>query len=133
MAVSLPSTAAHDSDECEFPTPFHLRIRQGRPPRATRRWDQLDSSPAVESNRNSKITRADKIAIVSILTSSLESGIERHAAIDEERRTLNVIGLVARQPDCGSPNFLRLPDSLVRDELKQFIVMLGCIPGLHVN
>jgi len=72
----------------------------------------------VESKRNSKITRADKIAIVSILTSSLEAGIKRHAAIDEQRCTLDVIGLVARQPDCGTPNFLWFADTLVGDEFE---------------
>ena len=47
--------------------------------------NQLDSSRVVESKRNSKITSAAKIAIVSILTSSLEAGIKRHTAVNEER------------------------------------------------
>src|SRR5438093_8741335 len=61
LAASLRSTAARDNDGCEFPTPFRWRIRRGRPPRAIRRQDQLDSWPASESMRNSKMISAAKI------------------------------------------------------------------------
>ena len=64
LAVSLQSTAARDNGEYEFPRLFRWRIRQGRPPRSTRHWNQLDSRCEVESMRNSKITSADRIAIV---------------------------------------------------------------------
>jgi len=87
----------------------------------------------VESKRNSKITRADKIAIVIILTSSLEAGIKRHTAVDEERCALHVIGLIAGQPDRSAPDFLRLADALVGDQFEQFVVVLGRVPSLHVN
>ena len=73
------------------------------------------------------------IAIVTILTSSLEAGIKRHTAVDEQRCALDVIGLITRQPNCGAPDFLRFADPLVRNQLEQFVVMLGRVPGLHVN
>jgi hypothetical protein len=82
-AVLLRLAAERDTDECEFLRPFRWRIRQGRLLRAIPRQDQLDSSGATESKRNSKITRADKIAIAIILTSSLEAGIKRHAAVNK--------------------------------------------------
>jgi hypothetical protein len=59
--------------------------------------------------------------------------IKRHAAIDEERFALDVIRLVAGQPHRGTPDFLRFADALVRDQFEQFIVVLGCVPGLHID
>src|SRR5438876_5066089 len=105
----------------------------GRGHRPRLQPNQLDSSRAMESKRNSKITRADKIAIVTILTSSLEARIKRHAAIDEQRCTLDIIGLVTGQPDGSTANFLRFADSLVGDQFEQFVVVLGRVPSLHVN
>ena len=98
----------------------------GRGHRPRLQPNQLDSSPAVESKRNSKITRADKIAIVIILTSSLEAGIKRHTAVDEERCTLDAIGLIAGQPDRSAPDFLRLADALVGDQFEQFGSARAC-------
>src|SRR5207248_6414740 len=92
-----------------------------------------DSRCEVESMRNSKITRADKIAIVIILTSSLEAGIKRHAAVHEERRSLDVIRLIARQPYGGTPDLFRFTDAFVRNQLEQLGVMLSRVPGLHVD
>src|SRR5207249_2249997 len=66
-AAWLRSTAARDSDECEFQRPFRWRSRQGRLPRAIPRRDQFDSWLVSESKRNSKITRAAIIAIVTDL------------------------------------------------------------------
>jgi hypothetical protein len=43
LAASLQSTAARDNDACEFPILFRWRIRRGRPPLPTQRWNQLDS------------------------------------------------------------------------------------------
>ena len=91
LAVSLQSTAARDNGEYKFPRLFRWRIRQGRPPQAIQRQNQLDSWPASESKRNSKMTSTDRIAIVTDLTSSLKAGIKRHAAIDEQGRPLDVI------------------------------------------
>src|ERR1044072_791682 len=79
------------------------------------------------------MTSADTITIVIGLTSSLKTGIKRHTAGDEERCALDVSGLITGQPNRSAPDFLRLGDSLVWYELEQFIVMLGCIPGLHVD
>src|SRR5438128_11967117 len=83
--------------------------------------------------RNSKMTSADRIAIVTGLTSSLEAGIERHAAIDEQRCTLDVVGFIAGEPNGDAPNFFWFADAFVGNQLKQLIVMLRRILGLHFN
>src|SRR5947208_12174236 len=83
--------------------------------------------------RNSKITSADTIAIVIDLASSLEAGIKRHAAVHEERRSLNVIRLIARQPYGDATDFLGFADAFVRNQLEQLCVMLGRVPRLHVD
>src|SRR5947208_15915583 len=82
--------------------------------------------------RNSKITSADTIAIVIDLASSLEAGIKRHAAVHEERRSLNVIRLIARQPYGDATDLFRFTDAFVRNHLEQLGVMLSRVPGLHV-
>src|SRR5207247_11146621 len=83
--------------------------------------------------RNSKITSADRITIVTGSASSLEAGIKRHAAIDEERRALYVIRLVASQPNSDAPDFLRLADAFVGNQFEQLVVMLRSVPRLHVD
>src|SRR5262249_30478002 len=131
--ASLQLTTARDNDGYEFLRPFRWRIRQGRPPRAILRRDQFDSWLASESKRNSKITKAAIIAIVTSLTSRLKSAIQRHPAIHEQLCALDVIRLVACQPSRDAPNLFRLADTLVWNQLEQFVVMLGRVPGLHVN
>src|SRR6266480_3886074 len=101
--------------------------------RVRRHWNQLDSRCEVESMRNSKITSADTIAIVIDLTSSLEAGIKCHTAVHEERRSLNVIRLIAREPNGGAPDLFRFADAFVWNQLKQLGVVLGRVPGLHVD
>src|SRR6266487_5944685 len=83
--------------------------------------------------RNSKITSADTIAIVIDLASCLEAGIERHTAVHEERRSLDVIRLIARQPYGGAADLFRFTDAFVRNQLEQLGVVLGRVPGLHVD
>ena len=82
---------------------------------STRHWNQLDSRCEVESMRNSKMTSADMIAIVTTLTSCLEARIERHTAVYEERRPLDVIRLIARQPYGSAPDLFRFADAFVRN------------------
>src|SRR5207237_7548810 len=79
------------------------------------------------------MTSAATITIVMGLTSSLEAGIKRHAAVDEQRCALDIVGLIARQPDSGTPDFLGFANPLVRNQFEQFVVMLRRIPGLHIN
>src|SRR6266700_6917573 len=122
-----------DSDGCGSHRRFRSRIRRGRPPRSTRHWNQLDSRCEVESMRNSKITSTDTIAIDIDLASSLEAGIKRHTAVHEERRSLDVIRLIARQPYGGAPDLFRFADAFVRNQLEQLGVMLRRVPGLHVD
>src|SRR5262249_13658270 len=67
------------------------------------------------------------------LASGFEPGIKRHAAVDKKRGALDVIGLVARQPNRGTTDLFRFADALVGNQLEQVGVMLGRVPGLHVN
>src|SRR5262249_38955506 len=85
------------------------------------------------SRRNSKSTSADTIRMSIILSSCLEPGVKRHAAIDEQGCALDVIGFIARKPNRGAADLLRLADALIWNQFQQFIVMLGRVPGLHVD
>ena len=50
-------------------------------------------------------------------TARLETGVECHAAIDEDARAVDVVGLVGSQPRGHSPDVVDFADSLIRDEL----------------
>src|SRR5438876_6807389 len=83
--------AARDSAGYEFPKPCRWRTRPNRPPRATQRWNRLDSSREPASKRNSKMTKVEMIATVMGLTSRFESWVKSHAAIDEQGGALDVV------------------------------------------
>src|SRR6059058_5607601 len=79
------------------------------------------------------MTSVSANTVIISLTSSLEAGIKRHTAVHEERRSLDVIRLIARQPYGGAPDFFRFADAFVGNQLEQLVVMLGRVPRLHVN
>src|SRR5277367_5110994 len=57
-----------------------------------------------------------------------KAGIERHAAVDEQRRAGDIIRFIRRQPNSGPSHVFGFADALVRDKLHQLGVSLGCIP-----
>src|SRR4051794_40943207 len=62
-----------------------------------------------------------------------EPRVERHAAVDVERRAGHVVGLVGGQPDGGAGDVLGLADPLVGDQPHQVGVGLGRLPGGGVD
>src|SRR5688572_13211395 len=47
------------------------------------------------------------------LTASFKAGIKRHAAVHENARAVDVIGIVAGEPHSGAADVVRLADALV--------------------
>src|SRR6185295_11349601 len=68
-----------------------------------------------------------------ILAASFKAGIERHSAVHENARAVDIIGVVARQPHNGAANIVRFADTFVGNQLHQFAIGLRCAPGLHVD
>src|SRR5206468_2110970 len=68
-----------------------------------------------------------------LLSACFKSGVERHAAIDENRRTVDVVGIVGSQPHRGAPDVVGFANALVRNQLHQLPIRFGCAPGLHVD
>jgi len=68
-------------------------------------------------HRNRDVTSSSPIAPPAYLSGSLAAvgklRVERHAAIDIQRRAGNIIGLVRGQPDGGARNILGLADAAV--------------------
>src|SRR3954468_21071666 len=58
-----------------------------------------------------------------------ERRIERHAAVDQERRPGDVVGLVRGEPERGLRHVLRLADPAVRDQPQELGFGLGRLPG----
>src|SRR5688572_18362073 len=54
--------------------------------------------------------------------SRLEAGIQRHAAIDEQADSRDVVGIVRGEPHHRAANLLRLTDALVRNQFHQLVV-----------
>src|SRR5260221_7632902 len=65
--------------------------------------------------------------------SSLKAGIKRHAAVHENARAVDVIGIVAGEPHGGATDVVRLADAFVGNELHQFAIGFGRAPGFHVD
>src|SRR6266516_5711876 len=68
-----------------------------------------------------------------LLSAGFKSGVERHAAIDENRRTVDVVGIVGSQPHRGAPDVVGFANALVRNQLHQLPIRFGCAPGLHID
>src|SRR5205823_7449533 len=96
-------------------------------------WNQLDSRSEVESMRNSKMTSVSANTVIISLNLPSRSRDKASYRRLEERRSLDVIRLIARQPYGGAPDLFRFTDAFVRNQLEQLGVMLGRVPGLHVN
>src|SRR5215469_12346398 len=58
-----------------------------------------------------------------------KTGIEGHAAIDEQRRADDIIGIVGREPHDCPRDILGLADPFVGHQGHQLVVGLFCAPG----
>src|SRR5215831_11900057 len=62
-----------------------------------------------------------------------ESRVERHAAIDEQRGAIDVVGIVGSEPDRRARNVDRLADSLVWNERHQLVIGFFGLPGCGID
>src|SRR5262249_13992979 len=62
-----------------------------------------------------------------------ESRVERHAAIDEQRGAIDVVGIVGSEPDRRTRNVDGLADSLVRNERHQLVIGFFGLPGCGID
>ncbi len=67
------------------------------------------------------------------LTHCRETRVERHAAIDEQGGTGDVVGVVGGQPHRRARNVLGLADATVGDQPKQLRQRLVVVPSLLVD
>src|SRR5436190_1065347 len=64
---------------------------------------------------------------------SFETGVKRHAAVDVEGCSRDIIGVVGREPHGSAANLVGLTDAFVGDQLEQIGIGSGCAPSLRVD
>ncbi len=52
--------------------------------------------------------------LVATLASRLKTGIERHAAVDEDARAVDVVRLIGREPSGNAADVVHFADAFVR-------------------
>src|SRR5262245_49212006 len=97
----------------------------------------LAKPPSPSASSHSRLLQFEVGFMVGVaawgLAAGLESRIQRHATIDEDAGAVDVVAFVARQPDAGAADVVRLTDAFVGDELHQLAVGFGRAPSFHVN